>query len=350
MKYLFEEIDMIQHGIPLSHLTPKEILQYAVGALLYTPASYPKIVETLLENVYPDLLSWAFCLEDSLTDQAADQAARSLIQSLHELAGSIQRGECPKERVPLIFIRVRSAGQMEALYTELADIDWLLSGFIAPKFEHSNMLDYTAALRRVNRLSSHVLYLMPILESQAIIYKESRMAELLSIREALIEQADWILNVRVGGNDFCNLFGLRRGIGQSVYEIGVIADVLMDIFNVFGRDFVVSGPVWEYFGLEKGAAWQRGLERELQADRLNGFIGKTAVHPTQLRPIQQALIVNEADYLDAQQILNWQSDSLGVCKGVQIERMNEKRVHQQWAQKIMALANVYGVKRNTDNE
>ena len=176
------------------------------------------------------------------------------------------------------------------------------------------------------------------------------MAELLSIREALLEMKDEILNVRVGGNDFCNLFGLRRSIDQSVYEIGVIAEVLMDIFNIFGRDFVVSGPVWEYFGLNKGAAWQRGLERELQADRLNGFIGKTAVQPTQLRPIQQALIVDEADYLDAQQVLNWQNECLGVCKGVQIERMNEKRVHQQWAQKMVALANVYGVKRNTDHE
>ncbi len=350
MKYLFEEIDMYQHGTTVSHLTPKDILQYAVGALLYTPASYPKIVDTLLENTYPDLKSWAFCLEDSLTDQAAEQAADSLIYSLHQLAQSIQSGACPTERVPLIFIRVRSAGQMEALYAALADIDWLLSGFIAPKFERSNMLDYTAALRRVNHLSSHVLYLMPILESQAIIYKESRMAELLSIREALLEMKDEILNVRVGGNDFCNLFGLRRSIDQSVYEIGVIADVLMDIFNIFGRDFVVSGPVWEYFGLNKGAAWQRGLERELQADRLNGFIGKTAVHPTQLRPIQQALIVDEADYLDAQQVLNWQNECLGVCKGVQIERMNEKRVHQQWAQKMVALANVYGVKRNTDHE
>ena len=90
--------------------------------------------------------------------------------------------------------------------------------------------------------------------------------------------------------------------------------------------------------------------RELKSDLLNGFIGKTAVHPTQLDPIQRSLVVTEADYLDAQQILNWQDSTLGVRKGVQIERMNEQRVHQQWARKILALAKVYGVKRTSDHE
>ena len=181
MKYLFKEIDMYQHGTTVSHLTPKDILQYAVGALLYTPASYPKIVDTLLENTYPDLKSWAFCLEDSLTDQAAEQAADSLIHSLHQLAQSIQNGACPAERVPLIFIRVRSAVIAIHRFRELFGNEDYVYVAVRPGgdvFERSNMLDYTAALRRVNHLSSHVLYLMPILESQAIIYKESRMAEL----------------------------------------------------------------------------------------------------------------------------------------------------------------------------
>ena len=349
MKYHFEEIEMCKEGLEIDNQLSKEILQYAVGALLYTPATHPKIVETLLNNTYPDLKSWAFCLEDSLTDQVAQAAVGQLVDSLKELAQAVQSGLCPKERLPLIFIRVRCAEQIDTLFNALREIDWLLCGFIAPKFERSNMLKYSQALQRINHLSSHPLYLMPILESQAIIYKESRLAELLAIQEALSEVQEWILNVRVGGNDFCNLFGLRRGIDQSVYDMGVIKDVLMDIFNVFGRDYVVSAPVWEYFGLEKDGAWQKGLEQELKADRLNGFIGKTAVHPTQLLPIQQALIVEEADYLDASQVLHWENDRLGVCKGVQLERMNEKRVHHTWARKIMALAEVYGVQRKSNN-
>lgn len=350
MKYHFEKLDMVMQGIELNIETPKEILQYAVGALLYTPASYPKIVETLLEQTYPDLKSWAFCLEDSLTDQAADQAAEQLIASLKRLADALKNGQCSPDQLPLMFIRVRSAQQMALLFDCLADIDWLLCGFIAPKFERSNMEAYTDVLRQINTHSHHPLYLMPILESPAIIYKESRLTELQAIKKTLDEVQELILNVRVGGNDFCNLFGLRRGVDQEIYQISVIADALGDILNVFGRDHVVSGPVWEYFGAESGAAWQQGLLRELKSDLLNGFIGKTAVHPTQLDPIQRSLVVTEADYLDAQQILNWQDSTLGVRKGVQIERMNEQRVHQQWARKILALAKVYGVKRTSDHE
>ena len=350
MKYHFEKLDMYAHGMELSTKTPKDILQYAVGALLYTPASYPKIVETLVDQAYPALKSWAFCLEDSLTDQAAGQAAEQLIDSLQHLADVIHRGQCSQEQLPLMFIRVRSAQQMASLFDRLSDIDWLLCGFIAPKFDSRNMDAYTQTLRAINARSTHPLYLMPILESPAVLYKESRLTELLAVKKALDDIQELILNVRVGGNDFCNLFGLRRGIDQEVYQIGVIADVLTDILNVFGRDYVVSGPVWEYFGTETDAAWQQGLTRELKSDLLNGFIGKTAVHPTQLDPIQRSLIVAEADYLDAQQILNWQDSALGVCKGVQIERMNEQRVHKQWARKILALAKVYGVKRTIDHE
>lgn len=346
MRYYFEGMDMCKQGIMIDNNTPKEILQYAVGALLYTPASYIKIVPTLSINLYPDLKSWSFCLEDALNDDAVEQAAEQLIHSLHELAEAVREGLCPKENIPLIFIRVRSAEQMTNLFLQLADIDWLLSGFIAPKFDSTNMAAYIEATRAINAKSSHPMYLMPILESPSILYKENRLTELLAIRKALETAKQWILNVRVGGNDFCNVFGLRRRVTQCVYDIGVINDVLTDIINIFGRDFVLSAPVWEYFGTVKNGAWQQGLEKELQMDWLNGFIGKTAIHPTQLLPIQQALVVEEADYLDALQISHWQDAIQGVSKGVQLERMNERRVHQEWAKKILALADVYGVKRS----
>ena len=45
---------------------------------------------------------------------------------------------------------------------------------------------------------------------------------------------------------------------------------------------MLSGPVWEYFGEDLQGAWAEGLRQELALDRLNGFIGKTAVHPAQL--------------------------------------------------------------------
>lgn len=90
------------------------------------------------------------------------------------------------------------------------------------------------------------------------------------------------MNIRVGGNDFSNLYGLRRNEHQNIYEIGVIRDILANIINVFADTYVVSGPVWEYFKKGSDTAWEKGLRKEIELDLLNGFIGKTCIHPSQL--------------------------------------------------------------------
>ena len=118
------------------------------------------------------------------------------------------------------------------------------------------------------------------------------------------------------GNDFSNLYGLRRPVDATVYSAGIVRDILVDILNVFARDYVVSGPVWEYFEDKKGNAWSEGLRQELELDRINGFIGKTAIHPSQLPYIYESLQVTRTDYEDARQLLRWDVDKLGVVKSV----------------------------------
>ena len=116
----------------------------------------------------------------------------------------------------------------------------------------------------------------------------------------------------------------------------------MDILNVFAADYVVSGPVWEYFGADAEGEWARGLKKELELDLLNGFIGKTAIHPSQLPVIFNSLKVRPADYQDALNILGWQKDGLGVAKSADGSRMNEVKCHGKWARKIIMLGDIYG--------
>ena len=153
---------------------------------------------------------------------------------------------------------------------------------------------------------------------------------LLRVKRILDSQRDRVLNIRVGGNDFCNLYGLRRSAHQSIYDIGVIRDILMDILQVFAADYVVSGPVWEYFGPD--------------AQGSEGFVGKTAVHPSQLPVICEEMQVSREDYEDARQILGWTGEGLGVAKSAKGSRMNEVKCHKKWAERICKLAEVYGVR------
>lgn len=169
------------------------------------------------------------------------------------------------------------------------------------------------------------------------------------IQRKLSGFSDNILNIRVGASDFCNIFGMRRKMAQTIYDIGVVADCFTDIINFFGKNYVVAGPVWEYFD-SKGdeGMWQRGLEFELSLDKLNGFFGKTAIHPVQLPVIAKSNIVEEEDYQDALNIMGMNSGLIGVAKGHSGNKMNEVKTHSHWAKKIIAQANVYGVKETGD--
>ena len=87
-----------------------------------------------------------------------------------------------------------------------------------------------------------------------------------------------------------------------------------------------------------------GLRRELELDRLNGFTGKTAVHPTQLPIICQTMQVSAEDYEDARSILGWSAGDYGVAKSAGGSRMNEVKCHAKWAEHVCKLAAVYGIR------
>ncbi len=323
--------------------SPRELLQYAVGALLYAPADHKSAGRDICQRRYEALNSVVFCLEDSILDENLENAKTALVQSIIGIYETWIGGKLDIKDIPLIFIRIRSAAQLLEIAERLGNALSVLSGFVLPKFDSSNMEDYRRAMLALNQGAKSKLYCMPILESGRVMEKKSRMAELYAVKEVLDSMREYVLNVRVGGNDFSNKFGIRRGRDDSIYDIAVVQDVLGDIMNLFGREYVVSAPVWEYFGDTSDERWQRGLKRELSLDRLNGFVGKTAIHPSQLTVIQKAYVVSREDYEDALSVLSWKSTTQGVLKGEGSMRMNELKIHGVWAKKIMALASIYGV-------
>lgn len=316
-------------------------LAYRVGGLLYVPAVHPTIAEKLIQHTIPCLTSVAFCLEDTILDSALEDAEQMLYQTFVKISMA------KPEQMPLLFIRIRSAGHLLHVYQKLGSYAELLTGFIFPKFDTSNADQYLAVLQEINAHTMHKIYAMPILESRRIADIATKKEELLALREKLLAVRMLILNIRVGGNDFCNLYGLRRSYTQNIYEIGVIRDILTDILNQFSDEFVVSAPVWEYFGTEQ-TLWMTGMRQELALDRLNGFIGKTAIHPSQLRLIWESLKVSEEDYQDACRILDWNEEKKAVQKSLNGSRMNELKCHRKWAERIKILGDFYGIVRQKE--
>lgn len=320
------------------------LIYYSVGALLYCPANHKTIAASIIRERFGSKYSLALCLEDTIRDDCVEDAEQKLVAALHTIhnARKINRETSePDFFLPKIFIRVRYPEQIRALYEQAGAAQELITGFIAPKFAPDNADFYIDAIRELNRTASRTVYMMPIFESPSIIHLLDRGRILYSLKEKLDTVEPYILNIRVGGNDLCHMFGFRRHADESIHSIRPVADIFSDIITVFGMDYVVSGPVWEYYG---GAGWDTGLAAELRQDRLCGFIGKTVIHPRQIALVNSAYQVSRTDWEDARAILHWNrgSDTL-VAGNSAKERMNECKTHENWAKRILLLSEYYGV-------
>lgn len=313
--------------------------KYSVGALLYSPALNGKTAKTVMSGDLGNRYSMALCLEDTVSAdsvEVAEQLLRETVRKIHE--GS----QHEEFFVPKLFIRVRNPEQMIRVFESIRPYQGILTGFIFPKYTVSNAQAYNEALLRVNEAASHRIYMMPILESKDIVDFRTRLEVLGAIKDKVDSMGELVLNVRVGGNDFSNEFAARRHYDETIYDILPIGQLLGDILTVFSRDYVVSGPVWEFFASENDE-WEVGMRRELRLDKLNGFIGKTVIHPKQIPVVNDMLRVSVKDYEDAKTILNWDDSGLQVGKSYGGERMNEVKTNYNWAKKVMTLSRIYGI-------
>lgn len=313
--------------------------KYSVGPLLYSPALNGKVAGAVIREKFGNSYSLALCLEDSISDNSVSLAEDQLEQTLKEIFQASAREQF---YLPKIFIRVRSCDQLLRLDKRLFLYYKIVSGYIFPKYTLSNADGYNQAIVQINERIDKRIYMMPILESKDIVSYDTRREVLISLKKKIDSVKDYVLNIRVGGNDFSNEFAARRHYDETIYDILPIAQLLGEILTLFSRDYVVSGPVWEFFSSDN-EEWKKGLQNELKLDKLNGFIGKTVIHPKQINVVNEAFKVSRKDYEDAKEILNWDENGLQVGKSFAGERMNEVKTHINWALKTITLAEIYGV-------
>ncbi|MBE6851036.1 MAG: ATP/GTP-binding protein [Ruminococcus sp.] len=351
--------------------TDRELLQYCLGATMYMPGTkdfLPKIMNCAM----PGLTTMVFCFEDACAESDVPAAEENVLRTLDAISTAIENGDLQQDDIPLIFCRIRSLEQFKSFAQRLTPhMAKALTGINFPKFNSENGDAYFAYLKALSADLGEVLYGMPIIEDPRVAFKESRMQELMSIRAILNKYYDMVLQIRVGGTDFSSCFGVRRGVDYSIYDIMTVRECLVDILNVFSRnnEFVVSGPVWEYFRASKRMMFEElpkhtlddylmkriplvnheidGLMREVILDKANGFVGRTVIHPSHIRFVNGLQAVTREEYEDAKQIL--ESTEGGVHKGQSANKMNEIKPHTNWANKVMMRARAFGVIENEKN-
>lgn len=327
------------------------------------------MLKKILNKELHSLSSMVMCFEDAIQENEIPVAEANVLQHLSDLNDAIQKGRLTFDDLPLIFLRVRNPEQFRSFASRLDKAQAeVLSGFVFPKFYSSNAEEYLELLQNLNEKFESPLYGMPILEGREIAYRETRTKELLLLKNKVEPYKGRILNVRVGGTDFSAIFGVRRAMNVSIYDILPVRDCIADILNYFNRDtsdYTVSAPVWEYFLAYKQEDIRElleedihdsilsrnriinpaidGLLREVVLDKANGFVGKTIIHPSHLKFVNGMQAVTNEEYEDAAQILNTKG---GVVKSTKSNKMNEINPHKSWAQKTVFRAKAYGVLEN----
>lgn len=358
----------IKEPLEFNKYTEKDLLQYCLGATLYMPGTQ-NIIDKILNKGFPGLTSIVMCFEDAIKEEDLPTAEENVLRHLDTISMALEDGVITQDDIPLIFLRARNIEQFRNFGSRLTSNQAeVLSGFVFPKFTSDNGHPYFRCLESISKNLNVLLYGMPILEDRSIAQKETRMAELRQIRNLLQPYKHITLNIRVGATDFSAMFGVRRSINYSIYDIMTVRDILSDILNIFGRigeDYVISAPVWEYFLAHKKVNLQHlleedihrslltrtpivndaidGLLREVILDKANGFIGKTIIHPSHLRYVNAMQAVTREEYEDACQILDTAG---GVVKSTKCNKMNEINPHRYWAQRTVDRAKAFGVVEN----
>ncbi|GAA2227346.1 HpcH/HpaI aldolase/citrate lyase family protein [Kitasatospora cystarginea] len=355
------------------------VLATALGGTLYSPATRPTLVADIRKQAARGVVSMVLCLEDAIADHEVPDAEANLVGQLTGLRSDGAAGS------PLLFVRVRTPGQLTDLTSRLGPAIDLLTGYVLPKFTEESGGPFLEALTEAEQHCGRRLFAMPVLESPELAHLESRREQLFGIERLLDKFRDRILAVRLGVTDLCSAYGLRRSPDLTAYDVALVAGVIGDVVNVLGRadgtGHTVTGPVWEYFPVQErmfkpqlrrtpflaadplpasdrgeplgglGVRQQLiehdldGLLREIELDRANGLLGKTCIHPSHVPAVHALSVVTHEEYSDALDILDRHRDGGGVSRSAYTNKMNEAKPHRAWAERVLLRAEAFGVAR-----
>ena len=345
-KYLMDsEMKKMFHKSPgeFNNKSDINILRYCVGALLYIPAVNKKMLKSFVNKQIKELTSVSICLEDSVGKSGETEGIRNMSEAFNDLRINIDRGIFTEEEVPLIFIRPKNAEQMLKFKDVLQENSDLITGIIIPKANAEIIENFLSV---IDEIQCRSLYMMPIIETTEFTDITEKYDSLAQLYKTVEKYQERILNLRIGVTDILGAYRLRRNKNFTIYDNMIFHKFSSDLLSIFGIndkfDIPISGGVSEFYDMKNSEILDSYL-REIDIDRLNGFIGKTVIHPLQMKVVQAKHVVSYEDYLDAKSIIANVNQKSGVSAGVFKERMNEVNPHLKWAQKIITLSHIYGV-------
>ncbi len=285
----------------------------SMGASLYVPANHKYLMAVANGERLGQARSLIFCTEDSVADRDLSWALFNLSVVLANMQADSRADRFVRVRNPEVLARVLAMPGVEKL-----------TGFVIPKATRYNFEAYFRQVRDTDHM------LMPTLET-AEVFNDWEMRQFRKALEAPGVRSR-IMALRIGGNDLLALLGLRRPRGMTIYRtpLGPIIARLVTTFRPYG--FVLTAPVFEHLDLPEL------LDQEVAEDIAYGMVGKTAIHPTQIAPIEQHYRVKPNDLEAARAILDVNAPAVFKMH----DSMCEVATHRAWAQRMVDQSNVFG--------
>jgi citrate lyase beta subunit len=287
-----------------------------LGASLYLPANRDDISEVVLKGKYPFLTSVILDTEDSVSIDTLDKCYDNLKNLLVQMPVEKRANQL------LVFLRPRNLEE----FKKVIDFKYIerFDGFVLPKFSAQNMHSFIEVL-------PEDMWYMPVLEND--IFTEQ---DLLHIRDFILEHRKNLLSVRIGMTDILKNLKTRRNTNCTIYDINVASHMISRVILMFApHDINVTGAVFEHFGVDSVSILRKEVEKDLQ----NGIFGKSSIHPAQVKVINEMYKVSEMEFEMASKLL--QNDSPAVFKFE--NTMQECATHSEWAKKIIARKEIYGL-------
>ena len=333
-----------------------KITPFDVRSTLYMPATQGNLVQIITEKDKTNADAIVFCFEDALNILDIPKGIENLNTAFEQIDYDPVTGDImAKGKVPYRFIRVRSIENYHQLMQSLSQkVIKNVHGIVIPKFTPSNIRDWEKALDGTS------FYVMPTLETEDY-YNPSIINELFS-RLTVSPLRNRVLMLRLGGNDLLRGLAMKRprmkeipvkmevlrsrgdsdkvqiNVEMSKFKPTIYDTPLLSVINqvmIQARysNFEVSAPVFENFD----PRYLNSFVKEMIKDRFQGFIGKTAIHPSQCELINQFFSISEDDLQLAQSIVDDAAEN-GLNGGVSNKEksMIEPTTHYAWASRLVS--------------
>ena len=101
-KHLYSNPNIVVPAQEWTKNSGKEVLQYAVGGLLYMPASNTAIAKKIISGEYDYIKSLVLDLEDSLGDDLVGFGQRAIVSIIREIGQAVEDKVIADKDIPII--------------------------------------------------------------------------------------------------------------------------------------------------------------------------------------------------------------------------------------------------------